>query len=91
MTYEEVKQRLDEWREGENVDISPEVLDRCYDAVLKQIPMKVHREGDDESDAVYCPFCGCYIGMNENVGESFIVRMWLPMHCDECGQSMIWN
>ena len=91
MTYEEVKRRLDEWYEGDDVNISPEVLDRCYDAILKQIPKKVHREGDDESDIVCCPFCGCYIGLNEDVWDEFYHRMWLPMHCEECGQSMVWE
>jgi hypothetical protein len=90
-TYEEVKQRLDEWYEGNDVNISPEVLDCCYKAILKQIPEKVMKDGDDESDYVYCPRCHELIGSNENVGEEFYHRGWSPIHCQECGQSMIWK
>lgn len=91
MTYEEVKQRLDEWYETNMVEISPEILDCCYDAVLKQIPKKVYCEGDDESDFVFCPHCHCYIGMNENVWDEFFNRNWKPIYCQKCGQSMIWK
>ena len=90
-TYEKVKQRLDEWYEGNDVDISPEVLDCCYKAILKQIPEPVIKYGDDESDHVCCPRCHERIGSNENVWEEFFYRGWAPMHCQECGQSMVWE
>ena len=35
MTYEEVKQRLDEWYESNMAEISPEVLDCCYKAIVR--------------------------------------------------------
>ena len=47
MTYAEVKQRLDEWYDGNDVDISPEVLDCCYSAIRKQVPMKIISDAND--------------------------------------------
>lgn len=90
-TYEKVKQRLDEWYEGNDVDISPEVLDCCYKAILKQISLPVVRDGEDESDDVSCPRCCNYLGSNEMVWEDFYNRRWSPMHCQECGQSIVWE
>ena len=90
-TYEEVKQRFDEWYEGQNVDISPEVLNCCYKAILKQIPQAIMKDGNDESDNVYCPNCHGLIGSNELVWDDFYDRKWAPMHCQECGQSIIWT
>lgn len=60
-------------------------------AVEKQIPKKVILDGDDESDYVYCPCCNACIGSNEFVWEDFYYREWRPMHCQECGQAMIWK
>lgn len=91
MTYEKAQQRLEEWYDGKNVDISPEVLNCCYKAVLKQIPLPVIKNGDDESDDVSCPCCGNHLGPNEMVWEDFYNRKWSPMHCRECGQSIIWK
>lgn len=58
---------------------------------VKEIPKKVVRDGDDESDHVYCPNCHECIGSNELVWEDFYTRNWKPMHCVECGQAMIWK
>jgi hypothetical protein len=91
MTYAEAKQRLDEWYARNDVNISPEILSCCYNAIQKQIPKKVVSNGDDESDNVYCPHCYNSIGSNENVWDEFYHRGWSPMHCQECGQSMIWK
>lgn len=69
----------------------------CYDmknvieTLDKQIPKKVVRDGDDESDYVYCPCCHECIGVNEFVWEDFYYKDWKPMHCQECGQAMIWK
>lgn len=57
----------------------------------RDIPQIVIRDGDDESDNVYCPCCKEYIGSNENVWEDFCYRNWKPIHCRECGQSMIYD
>lgn len=56
----------------------------------KDIPMKVVCDGDDESDYVHCPRCNAHIGSNEIVFDDFYYRGWTPMHCQECGQAMIW-
>lgn len=90
-TYEKVQQRLEEWYDGKDVDISSEVLDCCYKAVLKQIPLPVVKDGEDESDDVFCPHCCSRLGSNEIVWEVFYDRKWSPMHCQECGQSIIFE
>ena len=91
MTYAEAKQRLDDWYNGNDVDISPEVLVCCYNAIQKQIPKKVIRYSDDESDPVFCPYCNEPIGSNEIVYDDFYLRGWSAMYCQECGQAMIWK
>lgn len=58
---------------------------------IKDVPKKVVSYSDDESDHVYCPNCNECIGSNENVWEDFYHRGWSPMHCQECGQAMIWK
>lgn len=60
-------------------------------ALEKQTPKKVVCDGDDESDWVYCPCCHEPIGSNEFVYDDFYYRNWKPMHCQECGQAMIWK
>ena len=90
-TYEEAKRILDEWFDDYDVDFSPELLGCCYKAVLKQIPMEVIKDGDDESDDVCCPRCHAHLGSNEMVWEDFYDRGGAPMHCQECGQSMVWE
>lgn len=91
MTYAEAKKRLDEWYAGNDVNISPEVLDCCYNAIQKQIPKKVVSYSDDESDHVFCPNCNERIGSNEIVYDDFYLRGWSAMYCQECGQAMIWK
>lgn len=39
MTYEQALHRLDNWYENNCVEISPELLDCCHDALQKVIPM----------------------------------------------------
>lgn len=56
-----------------------------------EVPMKVVREGDDESDYVYCPNCHAHLGPNDFVWEGFYERNWKPLHCIECGQAIIWK
>lgn len=91
MTYVEAKQRLDDWYAGDDVDISPEVLVCCYNAIRKQIPKKVIRYSDDESDHVFCPCCNECIGSNEIIYDDFYLRGWSAMYCEECGQAMVWQ
>lgn len=91
MTYAEAKQRLDEWYNGENVDISPELLVCSYNAIQKQIPKKVVSEGDDESDWVYCPCCDEILGVNESVYKDFYNNYWHPIYCCRCGQCLIYR
>lgn len=61
----------------------------AVDALEKQTPKKVFRDGDDESDYVYCPCCNECIGTNEGVWQDFYYRD--VTHCSECGQAMIWE
>ena len=60
-------------------------------ACEKQIPKLVVCDGDDESDFVRCPYCNGYIGSNEMVWLDFYERGWSPMHCQECGQAIVWE
>ena len=63
----------------------------AVNALEKQIPQKAVCEGDDESDYVYCPCCHKCIGSNEMVWEDFYYREWNPIHCEECGQAIVWK
>jgi ribosomal protein S27E len=81
MTYREAKQRLDDWYAGEIVDISPEVLVCCYDAIKKQIPKTP--QDFDSVPRNRCPNCHDAVrvyshGMKLN-------------HCPWCGQALDWN
>lgn len=91
LTYTEAKEKLQRWYRGEDVSFSPEFLDCCYVAILKQNPIEVIKYGDDESDDVLCPRCHALLGSNEMVWEDFHDRKWAPMHCRECGQSIVWK
>jgi hypothetical protein len=53
----------------------------------KQIPMVVKYDGDDESDWVYCPRCGEFIGDNEWVYDLFRERK-NNVFCEYCGQKL---
>ena len=63
----------------------------AIEALEKQMPKKVVSYSDDESDYVYCPCCNVIVGSNEFVWEDFYYREWRPMHCQECGQAMVWK
>lgn len=91
MTYVEAKQRLDDWYAGNDVDISPEVLVCCYNAIQKQIPKNVVSGGDDEIDWVYCPYCKKILGINESVYDAFYDNNWTPVYCHKCGQALTWK
>ena len=93
MTYEQTREQfLLVWN-------SNAYLNMCTSDDMRNIivaldiltPKKVVCEGDDESDYVYCPCCNACIGSNEFVWEDFYYREWRPMHCQECGQAMIWK
>ena len=76
MNLTEAKERLDAWYAGNDVDISPEVLDCCYKALLKVTaePKKpVLIEG-----RMRCPNC------RKNNGS-------LGFYCDNCGQAIDWS
>lgn len=47
--------------------------------------MRVHSQGDDESDAIECPFCGYKIASNDDYEE-----MRTP-HCPQCGTKLIYG
>lgn len=47
--------------------------------------MPVHKDGDSGTDAVYCPFCGERIGINN---DDYILRL---KHCPECGTLLIYD
>lgn len=46
--------------------------------------MKVHCQGDDESDGIECPFCGYEVARNDDYDE---IRL---KHCPECGTKLIY-
>lgn len=47
MTYEQALHRLDNWYENNCVEISPEFLECCHDALQKVIPMTWHNVKKD--------------------------------------------
>lgn len=61
----------------------------AVEALEKQIPKKVVRYSNDESDYAYCPCCNEYIGSNDMIYEDFYCRGFAPMYCQECGQAMV--
>lgn len=61
----------------------------AIEALEKQIPKKVVRYSDDESDHAYCPCCNEFIGSNDIVYLDFYYRGFAPIYCQECGQAMI--
>lgn len=63
----------------------------AYFKNTKETPLKVFRDGDDESDYSYCPRCHKPLGSNDFVYDDFYERNWKPMYCVECGQSMVWR
>ncbi|MGN0415973.1 MAG: hypothetical protein ACI4FX_10865 [Agathobacter sp.] len=46
--------------------------------------MEVHRQGNDESDGIECPFCGYEVALNDDYDEM------RPKHCPECGTKLIY-
>lgn len=44
--------------------------------------MNVHRQGDDESDGIECPFCGYEVARNDDFDE------FKPKHCPDCGTKL---
>lgn len=47
--------------------------------------MRVHSQGDNESDAIECPFCGYKIASNDDYE-----KMRTP-HCPQCGTKLIYG
>ena len=90
-----IEQAINHYKYGISHDIFSEPVTNyarlAVYALERQIPKKVVREGDDDSDYVYCPRCKKCIGFNEDIWDEFYIRHWKPMHCQECGQSMIWK
>lgn len=89
MTYFEAKQRLDKWYEGEIVDISPEVLDCCYDAINSKIQKKPKIVSKCSPNAFngwydyHCPICNQKFGTTNNPHK--------VKFCYECGQAIDWE
>ena len=75
----------------ESVEIYNCLTGGVYLKNTKEAPIKVFRDGDDESDYSYCPRCHEPLGSNDFVYNDFYERNWKPMHCVECGQSMVWK
>ena len=81
------------YREGLNTergimaDAINDLLMSLKDIDKKQIPMAVKRDGDDESDWVYCPRCLEMIGDNEWVYDLFYGRK-NHVFCQYCGQKL---
>lgn len=46
--------------------------------------MKAVQEGQDESDAILCPYCGWVLALNEDDCDMN------PKHCPECGTKIIY-
>lgn len=89
-----IQESINHFKYGISHDIFSEpvttYVNTAVAALEKQIPKKVVCEGDDEGDSVYCPCCNVCIGSKEFVWEDFYYRDWKPMHCQECGQAMVW-
>lgn len=45
---------------------------------------KVYREGDDESDLIFCPHCRADVATNDDYPEM------RPAHCPDCGTKLIY-
>lgn len=93
MTYEQTREQfLLAWNSNAYLNIcASDDMRNIITALDRLTPKKVVLDGDDESDYVYCPCCNACIGSNEFVWEDFYYREWRPMHCQECGQAMIWK
>lgn len=93
MTYEQTREQfLLAWNSNAYLNIcTSDDMRNIIVALDRLTPKKVVCEGDDESDYVYCPCCNACIGSNEFVWEDFYYREYRPMHCQECGQAMIWK
>lgn len=44
----------------------------------------VHRQGNDESDAIACPYCGYEVARNDDFDEL------KPKHCPDCGTKLLY-
>jgi hypothetical protein len=76
MTYAEAKKRLEDWYEDNSVEISPELLDCCYDA-LKRVTLEA-KKPRLIGGRMMCPNCL----RNERA---------LHFYCDCCGQPIDWS
>jgi hypothetical protein len=88
MTYTEVKQRLEDWYNTNNVEISPEVLDCCYKAICKQTSTKVTHEAS-LFKCCTCPDCKNVVDEFEKWGDKKVRIM--PTFCRYCGQALDWT
>ena len=92
-TYEETKEQFEiAWNSNAYLNMCESFdMKNAIKALGKQIPKKVVRCGDDESDDVYCPNCNERIGLNEIIYDYFYLKGFTSMYCSECGQAMIWE
>lgn len=92
-TYQETKDQFEmAWLTNAYIGMCESSdMDNVIKALEKQIPKKVIRYSDDESDHVFCPNCNECIGSNEIIWDDFYHRGWSAMYCQECGQAMIWK
>lgn len=93
MNYKQTKEQfLLAWNSNAYLNMcESDDMKNAIDALDKQIPKKVVRYSDDESDPVYCPCCNECIGSNEIIYDDFYLRGWSAMYCQECGQAMVWR
>lgn len=63
----------------------------AVEALEKQIPKNVVREGNDESDWVHCPSCDEVLGVNLFICNVFYENDWKPIYCHKCGQPLTWE
>ena len=81
---------------GREVEGTPELLEKVAKyigeisyctAKMKErflIGKVVHRQGDDESDAIACPYCGYEVARNDDFDEL------KPKHCPDCGTKLLY-
>ena len=81
MTYEEAKKRLEDWYKDNCVEISPELLDCCYNAIKKQVPKTP--QDFDSVPRNRCPSC-------HDAVRVYSHGMKLK-HCPWCGQALNWD
>ncbi len=81
---------------GREIDGTPELLEKAALELMEASDsivalkkrymdgMKVHYRGDDESDGIECPMCGCEVARNDDFEDM------KPKHCPDCGTKLLY-